>query len=385
MAVVYTFLTLSSNAREPINSSWLILFPISIELVWASTRALVHVNFRVFRLREIVIACNNGLFSVKHKVMSKCACSTPLSRCCCNRNEIRSFHRWFFCFSFVIFRSFVRSFVILFQSIFIRFTTIVVAQASKIVCVVWLAGNECISLSMFVLLFASLEKHLNVISCFAQCFSEWLCLEKMCISLRARKIASERTCKRTSESTHTHTHKHRKTHLDFYSRDCSSDKIECKVLFLMIKIMNIKPKRCNIELMGYNLDLTISSENTILTLSAAAAIADVLVLFCCMQKRKTKISQHNPNLVTFCASSCENSTMFFFLLSILFLSSETCYHKSKTYVVNIHKNYSNYMRNMWLLVNEIKNNTNLEKLEQDFRWQSETRLNEHIEFMNFRY
>ena len=48
---------------------------------WASKRTLVHVNFCVFRLRKIVIACNNGLFSVKHKVMLNCVqCSTPLSR-----------------------------------------------------------------------------------------------------------------------------------------------------------------------------------------------------------------------------------------------------------------------------------------------------------------
>lgn len=47
----------------------------------------MHVNafmllFRCFVLcfslsRKIVIACNNGLFSVKHKVMSKCAACTP--------------------------------------------------------------------------------------------------------------------------------------------------------------------------------------------------------------------------------------------------------------------------------------------------------------------
>lgn len=57
---------------------------------WSEFRAAsMHVNvfhvvvsflcgFFVFRSRKIVIACNNGLFSVKHKVMSKCAACTPL-------------------------------------------------------------------------------------------------------------------------------------------------------------------------------------------------------------------------------------------------------------------------------------------------------------------
>lgn len=31
-----------------------------------------------------------------------------------------------------------------------------------------------------------------------------------------------------------------------------------------------------------------------------------------------------------------------------------CGHKCETYVANIHKNCSNYMRNMWLLVNKMK-------------------------------
>lgn len=62
--------------------------------------------------------------------------------CSCSTNEIRSFlllflFRFFFLF-LIYFFFLVRSFVISFQSIFHSFTTIVIAQASKILYVCWL-------------------------------------------------------------------------------------------------------------------------------------------------------------------------------------------------------------------------------------------------------
>lgn len=74
----------------------------------------------VFRSRKIVIACNNGLFSVKHKVMSKCAACTPF-RIATPTKFVHLYVR-----SFLLIRSFIFLIALLGLVRFVHVVTVVV-------------------------------------------------------------------------------------------------------------------------------------------------------------------------------------------------------------------------------------------------------------------
>lgn len=146
--------------------------------------------------------------------MSKCACSWALLRgfaaaAAVNTNEIRSFVRSILGFSFVIIIIFIFifscfSFVIWFQSIFICLRPLLLLKhrkwwVSEWVCVGLLSCISSFCLSYCLALpwttnrneveqknttnrisFSLCQRSKEYISCFAQCFSEWLCLERKC-------------------------------------------------------------------------------------------------------------------------------------------------------------------------------------------------------------
>lgn len=135
------------------------------------------------------------------------------------------------------------SFVILFQSIFHSFTTIVVAQASKMVYVSWLKHHTrttAHSLSSILSQLAALAaldgclwlKYSNRIAlhcisfCYSTIFKEYNFL--FCAMFSRNGFCLERKCAFHYRDRFTK----QLTHSGFYSRDCNNDKIECDVFCL---------------------------------------------------------------------------------------------------------------------------------------------------------